>query len=482
MNPENRILVVEKDETAREMIRMRLAARHYEVICQSRADAALKLLDRESFDLILIARDLDLIAGQTLIQAVRAKPHLTAVPVILMIQEVQLAELLLSSEKGYDDFLTKPVNPVLLQMRVKMNVERVRERVEVNALTFLPGNHAIEKVVLKKIKSGEKFSVLYMDINHFKAFNDRCGFRRGDDALRHTAKLLTGVSRTLQAEGDCFVGHIGGDDFIAVTPIELEEKFARLFIDEFDRIMPTYYPEEDQKRGFIRVKNRAGKMEDTPLMSCSVAACTNLYRAYESLAEISSDAVEVKSFLKTQPGSHYLRDRRSAPPPKLEDIEDFIKKEIPDPSRKAVDPLGQILLGAGLLTEAQLDQALQKHFETGQRLGQCLISMNLVSSEDVGRMLEKRLNVPYFSLRKWRPSREVLRMFTLDFVSAHRVVPVEVTDGMIKLAMCDPFDLKLLDRVEQITRLKPVPCLTLEDEFEVFLNEHFRAQDSSRAG
>ena len=121
--------------------------------------------------------------------------------------------------------------------------------------------------------------------------------------------------------------------------------------------------------------------------------------------------------------------------------------------------------------------ALKKHFETGQRLGQCLISMNLVSSEDVGRMLEKRLSVPYFSLKKWRPSREVLRMFTFDFVSAHRVVPVEVTDGMIKLAMCDAFDLKLLYRVEQITRLKPVPCLTLEDEFEICISEHFNVQD-----
>ncbi len=479
---DNRILIVEKDETTREMMRMRLASRHYEVMCCERADAALKLLDREAFDLILISRDLDLIAGQTLIQTIRAKPHLTAVPLILMVQESQVTELLLSSEKGYDDFLTKPINPLLLQLRVKMNVERVRERVEVNALTYLPGNHAIEKVVQKKIKSGEKFSVIYIDINHFKSFNDRYGFRRGDDALRHTAKLLTAVSRELSSQGECFVGHIGGDDFIAVTSVELEEKFARQFIDAFDHVMPTYYSEEDQKRGFIRAKNRAGKMEDTPLMSCSVAACTNLYRTYQSLAEVASDAVEVKSFLKTQPGSHYLRDRRSAPPPKLEDIEEFIKREIPDPNRKAIDPLGQILLGAGLITEVQLEMALKKHFETGQRLGQCLISMNLVSSEDVGRMLEKRLNVPYFSLKKWRPSREVLRMFTFDFVSAHRVVPVEVTDGMIKLAMCDPFDLKLLDRVEQITRLKPVPCLTLEDEFEIFIAEHFKVQDSSRAG
>ena len=162
---ENRILVVEKDEVAREMIRMRLVSRHYQVDCADRADVAVKLLDRESYDLIVIAQDLELVSGQTLIQVVRSKPHLTATPVILMVQESQITDLLLSSEKGYDDFLTKPINPLVLQLRVKMNVERVRERVEVNALTYLPGNHAIEKVVLKKIKSGEKYSVLYFDIN-----------------------------------------------------------------------------------------------------------------------------------------------------------------------------------------------------------------------------------------------------------------------------------------------------------------------------
>ena len=160
MTSENRILVVEKDEVTREMIRMRLSSRHYDVVCSDRADTALKLLERESFDLLIMARDLDLVAGNTLIQAVRAKPHFTAIPVILMVQESQIADLLLSSEKGYDDFLSKPINPLVLQLRVKMNMDRVRERVEVNALTFLPGNHAIEKVVLKKIKSGEKFSVL----------------------------------------------------------------------------------------------------------------------------------------------------------------------------------------------------------------------------------------------------------------------------------------------------------------------------------
>jgi len=378
---------------------------------------------------------------------------------------------MLGRDKGFDDFLIKPFNPLVLQLRVGLNISKVRERVEANALTRLPGNHAIEKIIQSKIDGKGKFSVLYIDIGNFKTFNDRYGFERGDEVIKQTSRLLQATAQTVAEGEEVFVGHVGGDDFVIVLSSDLEEVFARQFIEDFDRILPTYYSEEDQKKGFVRVKNRRGKMESFPLMSCSVAACTNLYYEYRTLGEIAQDAAEVKAFLKTQPGSHYLRDRRAAPEA-LEEVVTMLKKEIPKKKKKdneQVHPLGKVLVGAGLLSEEQLDVALKKHFESGQRLGQILIQMNHVSSEDVGRMLEKKLHVSYVSLKKNIPNENCIHLFTPDFIQSHRVVPVEVSQDSMKLAMCDPFDLKTLDAVERITGLKPVPCLALEDEFEFFL-------------
>ena len=107
--------------------------------------------------------------------------------------------------------------------------------------------------------------------------------------------------------------------------------------------------------------------------------------------------------------------------------------------------------------------------------------MNSVSSEEVGRLLQKKLNVPYISLRSFRPERDVMQLFTQEFIKSHRVVPVSVTDETIQLGMCDPFDLKTLDAIERITGLKPVPCLALEDEFESMIEilEGFSARDGS---
>jgi len=217
------------------------------------------------------------------------------------------------------------------------------------------------------------------------------------------------------------------------------------------------------------VENRRGKMENFPLMSCVVAGCTNLYREYASLREIAQDAAEVKSFLKTQPGSHYLQDRRSAPIKKVDDAVHILAPEIKSAKpRERAEPLGIALVNAGLLTEEQLAEALKKHFETGQRLGQTLIQMKMVTTQDIGRTLEKKLKIPYFNLKDWSPEPAILHLFNAEFMQQHRLVPVGIEEGVVHLAMCDPFNLKSLDAVERITGLKPVPHLALENEFEEF--------------
>ncbi len=464
-----KILVAEKDDATRELIVMRLHSRHHKVFEASKSSQVVRFLEREVIDLILLSSDMEPVNGKMLIQIIRSRSHLMAVPVIMITEEHKLTELMLGHEKGFDDFLVKPFSPLVLQLRVNLNIAKTMERVEANALTHLPGNHAIEKIVLKKIQANEKFSVLYIDINNFKAFNDHYSFQKGDDVILQTARLLVSTSHAVAGDGECFIGHIGGDDFIVVLPVELEEVFARQFIDDFDRIIPTYYTRADRDAGFIRVENRRNKMENFPLMSCSVAGCTNLYRNYASLREIAQDAAEVKSFLKTQPGSHYLQDRRSAPIKKLDDAVHILEPEIkPAKPKKRVDPLGQVLVSAGLLTEDELGQALKKHLETGQRLGQTLIAMDLISSQDIGKMLEKKLKVPYFSLKEWTPDPETFHLFNREFMFHHRAVPIGVSEGSLRVAMCDPFNLRTLDTIERITGFRPVPYLALEDEFEQF--------------
>ncbi|MFA6599528.1 MAG: diguanylate cyclase [Candidatus Omnitrophota bacterium] len=471
-----RILVADKDSAVRMLVSTRLSVRGYTVVEAETSEACLTALERDPYQLALISDEMERLGHKTLIEKIRTKSNLYNLPIILMTEESKIAELVMSRERGFDDFLNKPFDPLALQLRISLNISRAKQRIEANALTHLPGNHAIENVIRQKIDRGEKFSVLYLDINHFKSFNDRYGFEKGDDVIRQTANILLQVRATLGIEEASFVGHVGGDDFVVILAPDKEEEYAQAFLAEFDRLMPTYYSEQDRKRGGVHVTNRQGKPQTFPVMSCSVAACNNLHRPYQNLGEIARDAAELKSFLKCQPGSHYLRDRRSSPIRKLEDamqvLAPSMKKEVAVKKAAAdVDPLGQVLMNAGLISQEQLSVALKKHLSTGQRLGQVLIKMNAVRSEQVGKMLERKLNVPYVSLKSFIVSREMLRYFTPEFIKTRRVVPLMIQDGRLSLAMCDPFDLHTLDAIEQITGMKPVPSLALEDEFEEFLEK-----------
>ncbi len=464
-----KILVVERDDDLRDLISTRLRARNFEVFEAQNSLNALKLLDRDRMDVILISDQMERIGTQIPIEAIRRRPHLTSVPVILITKEESLSELVMSRERGYDDFLTVPFNPFVLHLRVVLSVERSRHRAEANALTHLPGNHAIEKMIRKKIEKKEKFSVLYIDINHFKSFNDYYSFEKGDDVIRQTARILMTTAESICRKGEYFLGHIGGDDFIVVLNPDEEERFSKTFLTSFDQIIPTYYTEEDRLRGAIRVKNRRGKMENFPLMSCSVAACTNLTRHYNSLGEIARDAMEVKAFLKSQPGSRYLRDRRVEPVQTVADTALPVALPIPEENPKGEDelmPLGQLLLKAKLITGDQLATALKQHLQTGQRLGQILTGMKVVRTDDVGKILERKLKVPYFPLQHFVPHQELMDLLPRDFVRIHRVVPLQKMDHRLKLGMCDPLDRQTLEQVKAMTQLKPIPYLVMEDELE----------------
>lgn len=468
-----KILVAEKDVPTLDLVRTRLEIRGYEVLDSKNSSETLHLLEREKIDLLLLSSSMERIGAEHLIDLIKKRPHLTTLPVILLTGEDEIAQLVMTRERGYDDFLTKPFNPFVLQLRVAINVEKVKQRNEANALTHLPGNNAIEKVIREKIEKQEKFSILYIDINNFKSFNDYYSFEKGDDVIRQAAKILVQTGETVCGEGGCFIGHIGGDDFIVITPAQEEESFARKFMEDFDQIIPTYYNESDRARGYIRVTNRRGKRESFPMMSCSVAACTNLYRPYKNLGEIARDAMEVKAFLKSQKGSHYLRDRRSEPLGGLEEALKVLGPEIVKKPPEELPPLGQILLQKKLVTEEDLQSALKEHLQTGQKLGEVITARKLVRNEEMGKILEKKLNVPYLSLSNLLPSKQMFKGLSKEFIKQHRLVPLEKSGKTLRVGMCDPLDPTALDAVRRVTGMDPVPALVMEEEFIEFMNRYF---------
>src|SRR3989338_6881748 len=113
-----RILIAEKEEALRSIVSTRLHARHYEVMEAGSSEETLRVLESGNFDLILLSSEMERVGGHRLIEKIRQKSHFATVPVILLIEENKIAELVTSHDYGFDDFLIKPFDPLVLQLRV----------------------------------------------------------------------------------------------------------------------------------------------------------------------------------------------------------------------------------------------------------------------------------------------------------------------------------------------------------------------------
>ncbi|HHT9137921.1 MAG TPA: GGDEF domain-containing protein, partial [Candidatus Wunengus sp. YC60] len=154
----------------------------------------------------------------------------------------------------------------------KMTALKIRYASQSNPLTGLPGNISIRTFFEKQIKTNQDFACVYFDLDNFKAYNDYYGFCKGDEIIKRTAYLIMEVFKSSRIG---YIGHIGGDDFIAVIHAEEIQGLCTRFIREFDAMVPTFYAEDDMKNGCIETLDRKNEKCKFPFMSISLAVVTS---------------------------------------------------------------------------------------------------------------------------------------------------------------------------------------------------------------
>ena len=134
-----------------------------------------------------------------------------------------------------------------------------------NPLSGLPGNIPIRAELQRLLDGPRTFTALYLDLDHFKPYNDHYSYEDGDKIIRHVSHLLQ------QVKGADFVGHIGGDDFVLITTMMSRgEAIAAQVIAEFSASIGAFYHREDREAGAIGGRDRQGRWQRFPLMTLSV--------------------------------------------------------------------------------------------------------------------------------------------------------------------------------------------------------------------
>ena len=261
-------------------------------------------------DLILLDINMPDMDGFEVINILQADAQASMIPIIVFSARKSEEDKVRALKLGADDYVTKPFNISEMGARIDRLLSRTRAGVSASSTTGLPGSVTVEQAMVDRIRRGLPFAVLYVDADHFKAFNDCYGFSRGDSVIRQIADILIETSRELGGTED-FVGHIGGDDFVTITDPELADVVAQGIIDRFDRIIPFYYNPEDRTRGAIATEDRRGQKTTFPLMTLSIAVVTTAARTYQHAGEVADVAAQLKKLAKSRTGSVWVKDQRS---------------------------------------------------------------------------------------------------------------------------------------------------------------------------
>jgi diguanylate cyclase (GGDEF)-like protein len=282
----------------------------FNVIAANDGVEAMEQIRKYVPDIIVSNHDMPRKDGLTLAKELKENPAYAHLPIIIFSGTSSKPVKLKALSLGIDDYMTKPIDTDELVARVQMILKRNKQVMDANPLTKLPGNPSIQAKIEQKINIGDKFAVLYADLNQFKAYNDAYGFDAGDKVIKATANVLLSVVR--QGDSSDFIGHIGGDDFIVVTSFDKSIDLAKKIISSFDAVVPSFYNEEDRKRGYIISKDRQNKVQKFPFISVAIGIVHNNLRELTSLGQISQIGGEVKHHAKSMgSNSSYFIDRRT---------------------------------------------------------------------------------------------------------------------------------------------------------------------------
>jgi len=238
----------------------------------------------------------------------------TAVVPALVLSRATAAAIDAGFEAGADEVVRDGLDEAEAYVRLNAMLRRSDRDLHVHPSTRLPGAVEIEAEINRRMHDGGYFAACYADLDHFKEFNDRYSYYEGDRVIRMLARILHDVVKGVCGTAG-FVGHIGGDDFLFIIPLDDVGEVCEEIVSIFDAFVPYQYSEQDRRAGYYFGKDRRGQLHRVPLMTLSIGIVTNEKRHFTHAAQVSALATEMKSYAKTLPGSVFSIDRRTDAPP-----------------------------------------------------------------------------------------------------------------------------------------------------------------------
>jgi diguanylate cyclase (GGDEF)-like protein len=246
--PQPRVLIVDDDDHDRTVAAEALRAVGFEVQEVSNGLDALKAFEASRPHIALLEVMTPFVDGYSTCRAMRDLPGGEETSVVMMTRVDDIESLRFGYEAGATDFITKPVNPIILQHRMRYMLRatelldelrrsqrKIAHIADHDALTGLPNRRSLEQYMRRWTEgsSARLGAVFLLDLDCFKRVNDTFGHTAGDELICEVGRRLTEALRIGNSHGDDrrplepFLGRLGGDEFVFIDP-QIENQTSAL--------------------------------------------------------------------------------------------------------------------------------------------------------------------------------------------------------------------------------------------------------------
>jgi len=217
-------LLVVDDQPINIQVMYRCFAGDYQVFMATNGEQALALCKSNPPDLILLDVVMPGMDGYEVCKQLKSEQSTRHIPVIFVTAHTDPAQETHGLNLGAVDFIAKPVNPDVVRARVKTHLtlkfqsDLLRQLVFLDGLTGVFNRRYFDQQIAtewaRAVRSNAPLSLILLDVDFFKLYNDRYGHQAGDDALRTVAAALKAC---LKRPAD-LVARFGGEEFACILP------------------------------------------------------------------------------------------------------------------------------------------------------------------------------------------------------------------------------------------------------------------------
>jgi len=291
-----KVLVIDDDLELQELLKFSFQHFGYDVYQAYDGKEGFKKVKEVLPDVIVLDIIMPEMNGFEVIEELKKDPEICLIPVIMLTSLSHTRDKVTGVKLGADEYIVKPVEPYELIARVEGLIKRYYENVD--ELSRLPGLVLLENQVKELISANKKFSVIYIDICNFKAYNLKYGFEQGDRIIKLFSGMLRSVVKSCGTDKD-IICHLEADDFSILSFATKIQSIVENIISLFDNLSTQVYDEETLKNGYFVYKLNDIELK-SPLLKLAIAVVSVQEGKYTHYAEILTFSKELLSFVKQQ--------------------------------------------------------------------------------------------------------------------------------------------------------------------------------------